>query len=134
MDTAEEITLLSTDIESNHTYHADASSVTVDEVREEENDDNQCVICLEPIREYSAYYFDCSHKLHNECFHQYFAYNYDVENNFICCPVCIQEIHVEIVRKHEHDFQSLRMIGALTESSFSVWLLLKYLNYSENFT
>ena len=53
-----------------------------------DDDNNYCVICLEDIRSHSCYTFDCSHKLHVKCFHKYFFYNYDVERNYISCPIC----------------------------------------------
>ena len=122
------------EFESYQTYHYNSDEESVDPVDDDDDSIIDCVICLEPITQYSAYYFDCSHKLHTECFHQYFSYNYDVENNFICCPVCRQEMHVEIIRKNQCPMLLFRMTGALTVCSFSVWLLLRYLNYSENFT
>lgn len=60
------------------------------------DDNNYCVICLEDIRSHSSYTFDCSHKLHVKCFHKYFFYNYDVERNYISCPICRTELNVEI--------------------------------------
>jgi hypothetical protein len=116
---------------SYQTYHYD-TTVNIGSDEEYVDDDNDgsidCVICLEPITQYSAYYFDCSHKLHTECFHRYFAYNYDVENNFICCPVCRQEMCVEIIKEKQCPKLLFRMTGTLTVCCFSVWLLLKYLN------
>ena len=131
------------EFESYHTYHHDTNNtiVNIDHEPDEEfldDDDDSiidCVICLEPITQYTAYYFDCSHKLHTECFHQYFSYNYDVENNLIYCPVCRQEMRVEVRNdKCSRSMFLLRASGALTICSFSVWLMLKYLNYSENLT
>ena len=60
------------------------------------DNDNYCVICLEDIQSYSSYTFDCSHQLHVKCFHKYFFYNYDVERNYISCPICRTELNVEI--------------------------------------
>ena len=65
------------------------------------NDDNYCVICLEDIRSHSSYTFDCSHELHVECFHKYFFYNYDIERNYISCPICKTELNVKILPKKE---------------------------------
>jgi len=63
-------------------------------------DKNDCVICLEDVNSQSSYVFDCSHILHVKCFHKYFLYNYDVETNFISCPVCRTKIDVEIQPKY----------------------------------
>lgn len=57
---------------------------------------NVCIICLEPIAVGGGYVFDCEHMLHIHCFHKYFYYNYDIENNHIACPVCRQSIQVDV--------------------------------------
>lgn len=59
-------------------------------------DETCCAICLEEMPPHTAYIFECSHKLHHQCFHEYFKYNYDPENNHICCPVCRQNLAVSI--------------------------------------
>lgn len=63
----------------------------------------ECVICLEPIVPNSVYTFDCSHQLHYACFHQYFYYNYDMDNNYVSCPVCQKDVKVpfQIRRKNK---------------------------------
>ena len=49
---------------------------------------NVCIICLDPIALGGGYVFDCGHRLHTQCFHKYFYYNYDVETNHVTCPFC----------------------------------------------
>ncbi len=61
------------------------------------SDSSYCVICLEDFSKKSAYNFDCGHHLHVECFHKYFFYNYDIEKNYISCPICRTELNVEIL-------------------------------------
>lgn len=52
----------------------------------------ECVICLDPMEEYTYYRFDCGHKMHKWCFRGYFSYHYDIESNFLRCPVCSAQI------------------------------------------
>lgn len=47
-----------------------------------------CVICLEDISPETSYTLPCNHVLHDECFRNYFVYNYDQEDNSIECPIC----------------------------------------------
>lgn len=66
----------------------------IQEVDEETDSDiSDCVICLDPMQEYTYYQFDCGHKMHKLCFSSYFEYHYDVENNFIRCPTCSANIY-----------------------------------------
>lgn len=53
--------------------------------------DNTCVICLENISPETCYTLPCNHVLHEECFANYFQYNYDQEQNLISCPICKTE-------------------------------------------
>jgi hypothetical protein len=80
----------------------------------------ECVICLDPIIPFSGYRFDC--------FHQYFQYNYDVENNYICCPICRQQIQIDILPERwkctEKKWFVFKFIGALSISSFSVCVIM----------
>jgi len=59
---------------------------------------SECMICLDALTEDSYYRFECSHRLHKNCFETYFKYNYDPEQNTLLCPVCKQniEVHMEI--------------------------------------
>lgn len=103
---------------------------------ESSNEINYCVICLEPITPFSAYVFDCSHQLHFQCFHKYFQYNYDIENNFISCPVCRQQMQVSILRekwncKKKACFM-LKFLGALSVSSLSFAFMFLFINTLNN--
>lgn len=55
---------------------------------------NECVICLEPLIICSSYTFDCSHSIHYNCFHDYLYYNYDIQKNFVSCPICQKQFKI----------------------------------------
>jgi len=96
---------------------------------------DECVICLDPIELYAAYSFDCNHQLHVECFHKYFVYNYDIETNYISCPVCRQEMCLDMVQVNsnkDHKFFkkllfSLKVLTIMTLSTTSMFMTLKYI-------
>jgi hypothetical protein len=95
----------------------------------------ECVICLDPIELDSAYSFDCGHQLHVECFHRYFLYNYDYERNYISCPVCRQEVRLNMVNDGarnnswiEHAIFGMKMFTIFTLTTTSMYLVLEYLD------
>jgi hypothetical protein len=128
----------------NHTEPRSSSSLSSDDQNNQNNDDNvsqlsigpeECVICLDPIELDSAYSFDCGHQLHVECFHRYFIYNYDVERNYISCPVCRQEVCMNMINDGarnchwiEHALFGMKVFTIFTLSTTSMYLLLEYLD------
>jgi hypothetical protein len=95
----------------------------------------ECVICLDPIELDSAYSFDCGHQLHVECFHRYFLYNYDYERNYISCPVCRQEVRLNMVNDGarnnswiEHALFGMKVFTIFTLTTTSMYLVLEYLD------
>lgn len=58
---------------------------------------DECVICLEPLEQFSYYKFDCSHRMHRLCFKDYFKFNYDYEKNYVRCPLCASKLPTERV-------------------------------------
>jgi hypothetical protein len=96
---------------------------------------NDCVICLDPIELYETYSFDCNHQLHVQCFHKYFVYNYNVETNYISCPVCRQEMCLDMVQVNLNKDQvfvkkllfSLKVFTIMTISTTSMFITLKYI-------
>ena len=128
----------------NHTEPRSSSSLSSDDQNNQNNDDNvsqlsigpeECVICLDPIELDSAYSFDCGHQLHVECFHRYFIYNYDVERNYISCPVCRQEVCMNMINDGarnnswiEHALFGMKVLTMFTLTTTSMYLLLEYLD------
>ena len=95
----------------------------------------ECVICLDPIELDSAYSFDCGHQLHVECFHRYFLYNYDYERNYISCPVCRQEVCLNMVNdgtRNNNWIESIlfgmKVFTIFTLTTSSMYMVLEYLN------
>lgn len=95
----------------------------------------ECVICLDPIELDSAYSFDCGHQLHVECFHRYFLYNYDYERNYISCPVCRQEVCLNMVNDGarnnswiESILFGMKVFTIFTLTTTSMYLVLEYLD------
>lgn len=94
------------------------------------DDIDECVICLEDIEKSSYYIFNCTHKLHRECFDKYCNYNYDIENNFILCPICRSNINIEIVDNTQNIYTKwfiIKLIGSLSLSSLSISLIMNHL-------
>lgn len=130
----------------NHTEpQSSSSSLSPDDQNNDvNNDDNvsqlsigpeECVICLDPIELDSAYSFDCGHQLHVECFHRYFIYNYDVERNYISCPVCRQEVCMNMINDGarnnswiEHALFGMKVFTIFTLTTTSMYLVLEYLD------
>ena len=145
----------------NHTEPQSSSSLSPDDQNNDVNNDNpgnirkstsssssggdsvsqlsigpeECVICLDPIELDSAYSFDCGHQLHVECFHRYFLYNYDYERNYISCPVCRQEVRLNMVNDGarnnswiEHALFGMKVFTIFTLTTTSMYLVLEYLD------
>lgn len=148
----------------NHTEPTSSSLLSSDDQKDENNDDNQgnirkstsnnsddtssatdhvsqlsigpeeCVICLDPIELHSAYSFDCGHQLHVECFHRYFLYNYDYERNYISCPVCRQEVRMNMINDGDRNNRwiervlfGMKVFTIFTLTTTSMYLVLEYL-------
>lgn len=88
---------MNTDQEFETDQKADKNYVSLDS-DSSSTDASECVICLEELKPKTNYIFDCGHKLHRNCFHKYFSYHYDVEKNFISCPICRNPMEVSVER------------------------------------
>lgn len=143
----------------NHTEPTSSSLLSSDDQNDENNDDNQgnirkstssngsgdsvsqlsigpeeCVICLDPIELHSAYSFDCGHQLHVECFHRYFLYNYDYERNYISCPVCRQEVRMNMINDGDRNNRwiervlfGMKVFTIFTLTTSSMFIAREYL-------
>ena len=114
---------------------SDSENSSKDSVSQLSIGPEECVICLDPIELDSAYSFDCGHQLHVECFHRYFLYNYDYERNYISCPVCRQEVRLNMINDGarndswiEHVLSCMKVLSVFTITTTSMYLVLEYLD------
>ena len=56
------------------------------------NLNDTCIICTSTMDEHTYYQFDCGHKMHKWCHRGYYFFHYDIENNFLRCPSCANNI------------------------------------------
>lgn len=85
--------------------------------------ESECAICLETLEPETFYRFNCSHRLHQDCFKQYVQYKYDIENNSLLCPICKQDIEVKPIR----DYKTLVCASVSVTLVTSAVFLAKYL-------
>lgn len=75
-----------------------------------QTNNDKCVICLEEMTETTTFVMSCCHKLHRDCFQTYFYYNYDIEANSICCPICRHGMEVERIENKTHQLHMMIQI------------------------
>nr|QOI90318.1 hypothetical protein HWQ62_00181 [Pyramimonas orientalis virus] len=88
---------------------------------------DDCVICLDEILKKDKFVLGCSHSLHIDCFKIYFEYNYDIEQNKICCPICRDiinvEQHVNTITNNDNTLMIVRITLYLMFFSFSMCIV-----------
>jgi hypothetical protein len=94
-----------------------------------------CVICLDEMERSNTFIMGCSHKLHTVCFKTYFYYNYDIEANSICCPICRTRIDVErrtysTLKKHKYNV-IIQLIMYISTLSLLVFVISTFVSSLE---